>query len=503
MGAPGFADLAIAATAGSRDLTVLTRNLRHFAPLGAHGDRPLGDAACPPVGRAGFRGGVRRATLGPAMMSAEQNELITRTGPGSAAGAVLRRYWQPVALTEELEGARPLRAVRLLGEDLVLFRDEEGRHGLLDRHCSHRGADLAYGRLEDGGLRCAFHGWLFDAAGACREQPAEPEGSTLHERIRHTAYPCVERNGVIFAFLGAGDPPALPGLDCFAAPGAYTFAFKGFVDCNWLQLLEVGIDPAHASFLHRFEEDGEAETGYGMQFRDDVADSGLEMTRVMRRSFRPDIRVAETDYGLRLVTLRDLDGRSLHVRVTNLLFPNAIAIPMSNEMTITQWHVPVDDATSYWYAIFTSFGDRVDRRRMREQRLELYELPGYRPRINKSNDYGYDPAEQATRTFTGMGDDINVHDQWACESMGAVQDRTRENLGTTDAAIAACRRMLREAIGAAGDGSGALPMAGAGGGPAAVNPVAIDAVAPRGAWEGCWEARDRARRDRCPWTGAG
>ena len=119
----------------------------------------------------------------------------------------------------------------------------------------------------------------------------------------------------------------------------------GLVDCNWLQLLEVGIDPAHASFLHRFEEDKEAEKGYGLQFRDDVADSGLEMTRVMRQSCRPEIHVDETDYGLRLITLRDLDDRGLHVRVTNLLFPNAIAIPMSDEMTITQWHVPLDDMT--------------------------------------------------------------------------------------------------------------------------------------------------------------
>ena len=435
------------------------------------------------------------------MMSAERNELITRTGPESAAGAVLRRYWQPVALTEELEGERPLRAVRLLGEDLVLYRDEDGRHGLLGRHCSHRGADLAYGRLEGGGLRCAFHGWLFDAAGTCLEQPAEPEGSTLRDRIRHKAYPCVEKNGVIFAFLGAGDPPPFAGLDCFSAPDAYTFAFKGLVDCNWLQLLEVGIDPAHASFLHRFEEDEEAEKGYGLQFRDDVADSGLEMTRVMRQSCRPEIHVDETDYGLRLITLRDLDDRGLHVRVTNLLFPNAIAIPMSDEMTITQWHVPLDDTTSYWYAIFTSFGDRVDKRRMREQRLELYELPDYRPRINRSNNYGYDPVEQATSTFTGMGYDINVHDQWACESMGAIQDRTQENLGTTDVAIAAYRRMLREAIDAARKGSGALPMAGTGDDLAAVNPVTIDAVAPRDHWEGSWETRDRARRDRCVWAG--
>ena len=413
------------------------------------------------------------------MMSAEQNELITRIGPGTAAGAVMRQYWHPVALAEELDDQRPLRAVRLLGEELVLFRDEDGGHGLVGRHCPHRGADLSYGRLEDGGLRCAFHGWLFDAAGKCLEQPAEPVGSTLCERIQHTAYPCVEKNGIVFAFMGVGDPPPFPGLDCFQAPDAYTFAFKGYVDCNWLQLLEVGIDPAHASFLHRFEEDEAAEDGYGQQFGDDVADTGLAMTRVMRQSSRPEIRVDETDYGLRLITLRDLDNQGMHVRVTNLVFPHAVVIPMSNEMIITQWHVPLDDASSYWYAMFTSFGDPVDKRSMREQRLELYDLPDYMPRMNKSNNYGYDPEEQATRTFTGMGEDINVHDQWAVESMGPIQDRTQENLAATDVAIAAYRRMLREAIESTREGSGELPVIGEGRDASTINPVTIDAVAPR------------------------
>ena len=434
------------------------------------------------------------------MMSAEQNELITQIGPGTAAGAVHRHYWQPVALAEELEGKRPLRAVRLLGEDLVVFRGEDGSYGLLGRHCCHRGADLSFGRLEDGGLRCAFHGWLFDAAGKCLEQPAEPEGSTLHDRIQHKSYPCVEKSGVLFAYMGSGDPPPFPGLDCFSAPEAYTFAFKGYVECNWLQLLEVGIDPAHASFLHRFEEDEAAEEGYGQQFGDDVVDSGLAMTRVMRQAFRPEIRVDETDYGLRLVTLRDLDNQGMHVRVTNLLFPNAIAIPMSNEMIITQWHVPVDDTRSYWYAIFTSFGGPVDKQLMRQQRLELYDLPDYRPRVNKSNNYGYDPEEQATGTFTGMGDDINVHDQWAVESMGAIQDRTQENLATTDVAIAAYRRMLREAAASMQNGSPVLPMTESATELSAVNPVTIDTIAPRDDWEGSWESRDRARRAQSAWA---
>ena len=145
--------------------------------------------------------------------------------------------------------------VRLLGEDLVLFRNESGDLGLIGRHCPHRGADLCYGRLEDDGLRCPFHGWHFDRSGQCVEQPGEPEGSRMHENIQTKGYPVRELNGVIFAYLGPGEPPALPAFDCFAAPESHVFAFKGLWRCNWLQAMEVGIDPAHASFLHRFLED--------------------------------------------------------------------------------------------------------------------------------------------------------------------------------------------------------------------------------------------------------
>src|SRR5688572_6920693 len=139
-----------------------------------------------------------------AMMSKEQNELITRVGPGTPCGKLMRLYWQPVALVEELDERRPVKALKLLGEDFVLFRDEAGRYGLLDRDCPHRGADLAFGRLEDGGLRCAFHGWLFDTTGQCLQTPAEPEGSTFCRRIRQRAFPVVERSGIVFAYLGEG-----------------------------------------------------------------------------------------------------------------------------------------------------------------------------------------------------------------------------------------------------------------------------------------------------------
>src|ERR671935_1530048 len=153
------------------------------------------------------------------MMSQEQNDLITRTGRKDPCGKLMRMYWQPAALVDELQGSRPVRPVKLLGEKLVLFRDEQGRYGLIDRHCAHRGADLAFGRREDGGLRCSFHGWLFDVTGQCLQTPAEPESSPLCRNIKQPAYPVAERSGVLWAYMGPGEPPAFPSFDCFEAPG--------------------------------------------------------------------------------------------------------------------------------------------------------------------------------------------------------------------------------------------------------------------------------------------
>ncbi|WP_124082145.1 aromatic ring-hydroxylating dioxygenase subunit alpha [Pigmentiphaga humi] len=434
------------------------------------------------------------------MMSPEQNERITRVGPGTPAGTLLRQYWQPVALVDELEAERPIRPVKLMGQDFILFRDEQGRYGFMDRDCPHRGADLAFGRLEDGGVRCLFHGWLFDVEGACLETPAEPEGSKLAQRVRQKSYPVVEKSGVLFAYIGEGEPPAFPHFDCFVAPSEYTFAFKGYLDCNWLQALEVGIDPAHASYLHRFFEDGDTEASYGKQFRGASADSSLPITKVLREYDRPEIKVDPADYGLRLTALRRVDGDNTHVRVTNLVFPQAFIIPMSSEMTIAQWHVPTDDGGCYWYAIFTSFGQPVNKQQMRAQRLELYELPDYMPRVGRFNNYGYDAREQATQTYTGMGHDINVHDQWAVESQGRIQDRTREHLGSTDKGIVAYRRLLLDAIDHAEKGERALMMIDETQAGTLTGPPSIDGIGPGDTWSDYWKVADQKRRKSSQWA---
>jgi len=448
---------------------------------------------------------------------AEQNELVTRIGPGTACGTLLRRYWQPVALSEEFDPVlnpamheRPLKAVRLLGQDMVLFRDDAGQWGLVDRNCPHRGADLAFARHEGDGIRCPFHGWKFDHAGRCLDTPAEPAGSRMCERIRQRSYPVRERSGVLFAWLGEpGAEPALPGFDCFVAPDSHVFAFKGLWRCNWLQAFEVGLDPAHTSFLHRFLEDAPleaiGENAGGKQFRSASAgDFGGErwpMTRVMREFHRPEISFEPRPWGLQITTLRPMTESLTHVRVTQGIFPHTFLIPLSETMTITQMHVPVDDTHTYWYGFFTSYATPVDKAAMRAQRVRHVSLPDYAPLRGRHDRWGFDPEEQRTRTFLGMGeDDINVHDQWAVESMGPIQDRTREHLGTTDKVIIANRRVLVKAIesvlagGAApgmGDPALAAQMAGA---------DTVDGIAPAGAWASWWPEQVRARRDGAPWA---
>jgi phthalate 4,5-dioxygenase oxygenase subunit len=449
-------------------------------------------------------------------MQAHQNELITRIGPGTPCGAVMRSYWQPVALVDEFDPRldprmtqRPLKAVRLLGQDFILFRDDTGRWGLLDRDCPHRNADLAFARYEGDGVRCPFHGWKFDATGRCLETPAEPAGSKLCERVTQASYPVVERSGVLFAWLGEeGKAPPFPRFDCFAAPSTHVFAFKGLWNCNWLQAFEVGIDPAHTSFLHRFLNDAPLESignnAAGKQFRSaSLGEMGGEqwpMTRVMREFHQPDISFEKRPWGLQLTTLRPMTPELTHVRVTHALFPHTFVIPLSSTLTITQMHVPVDDTRTYWYAFFTSFAEPVDKEAMRNQRTPYIALPDYLPKSGRHNDWGFNAAEQRSTTYLGMGEeDINVHDQWACEGMGAIQDRTREHLGTTDKVIMANRRMLLAAIEAVQ--SGGVPPGAADASLAAqlTGPDTVDGIAPAGTWGTWWRQQAQTKRDNAPW----
>ena len=453
-------------------------------------------------------------------MKSEQNELLTRVGPGTACGAVLRSYWQPVALVDEFNPAldarmaqRPVKAVRALGQDMVLFKDAQGVWGLLDRACPHRGADLSFGRHEGDGLRCPFHGWKFDTQGKCLDTPAEPAGSKLCERVRQRSYPVLEKSGILFAWLGeeGSTPPPFPHFDCFDAPSTHTFAFKGMWQCSWLQAFEVGIDPAHPSFLHRFLSDESLEAigqnAAGKQFRSasagEASGERWPMTRIMREFHQPEISFEPQPWGMQLTALRPMTDALTHVRITQAIFPHTFVIPLSETLTITQMHLPVDDTHTYWYSIFTSFAGPVDKEAMRNQRLQYIQLPDYLPKSGRHNQWGFNPEEQRTQTYLGMGeDDINVHDQWAVESMGAIQDRTREHLGTSDKVIMANRRMLLKAIETVQAGGVAPGVADAAQAAAMAGPDTVDGIAPAGTWPEWWRAQVKAKREGAPWSRA-
>lgn len=450
-------------------------------------------------------------------MKAEQNERITRIGPGTPCGTLLRHYWQPVALADEFDprldtrmAQRPLKAVRVLGQDFILFRDEQRRWGLLDRDCPHRGADLAFGRHEGDGVRCPFHGWKFDASGRCLETPGEPVGSKLCERVQQTAYPVLERSGVLFAWLGApGKAPPFPAFDCFAAPGTHSFAYKGLWQCNWLQAFEVGLDPVHTSFLHRFLNDAPlddiGDNAAGKQFRSasagDFAGERWPMTRVMREFHRPEISFEPRPWGLQITTLRPMTDALTHVRITHGIFPYTFVIPLSETLTITQMHVPIDDTRTYWYAFFTSFDKPVDKEAMRLQRAQFIPGPDFIPKAGRHNDWGFSADEQRSSTFLGMGEeDINVHDQWAVESMGPIQDRTREHLGTTDKVIMANRRLLLAAIDTVAQGGTPPGIGDASLHAQMTGPDTVDGIAPAGTWGTWWREQTDAKRAQAPWT---
>ena len=430
------------------------------------------------------------------MLSAEDNELLTRSGPGTAMGRVLRRYWQPLALVAELPEERPLADVRVLGEDLVVFRDDAGRYGALARRCAHRAGDLAYGRLEDGGLRCPYHGWVWDVAGTCLEQPAEPADAKFCDQVSQSSYPCVEQNGIIYGYLGPHAPPPLPGFDWHDAPPSHCFVFKGLQRANWLQATEGEIDPAHLSYLHCYLTDEiDDDSSYGFdQYLEPAGDTGVAVTRLFREIPNPRLEVEATDFGARIYALRDA-GNFMHVRVTNFVFPNAAVVAI-RDWSLVQLHVPIDDESNWRYDIFYSFGTPIDHATLMRERLNSYDVPSYSPKRNHSNRYGFNSAEQKSGTFAGVGYDFNVHDTMILEGAGSIQDRTKEHLGYTDRPIIAARRQL---LAAAQDPESAnLPAL-----PSAArydNLATIDTVCAPTDWQTAWVSSHLERRRASSWA---
>jgi len=328
--------------------------------------------------------------------------------------------------------------VQVMGEGLVLFRDEQGRPGLLGRHCSHRGADLSYGRLEDGGLRCLYHGWLYDVAGRCLEQPGEPAGSTFKDRVRQRAYPCVEKARVIFAYLGPGEPPSLPNYGFFTVPDDHVLPTKLYHEANFQQGHEGNLDLVHVSLLHLTSRDYQARV--------------LEPSeKLSSRGGAPNLESMDTEFtptGLRYCKLRQLPNGDRYIRTAEFVLPNSIAVPAVQENGLgylVNWHVPIDDAHHWKYMFQFNWERPLDPEAVRADRY-AYMTPDYRSTRNKANRYLQDRQEMVSESYTGMGFQFNVHDLWAVEGQGPVQDRTQEHLAPSDIALAQGRHLVLDWI---------------------------------------------------------
>jgi phenylpropionate dioxygenase-like ring-hydroxylating dioxygenase large terminal subunit len=373
------------------------------------------------------------------MMSKAENDLLTQTGPGAPCGAMMRRYWQPVALSEELPpGGAPL-GVRILGEDLVLFRDDQSRVGLIGIHCAHRGTDLSYGRIEDGGLRCLYHGWLYDIKGRCLEQPGEPGGGAHRDGIRQRAYPCVEKGGAIFTYMGPGEPPLLPNYEFLNAAPDHLYTSKIFHECNFLQANEGNIDPVHLSYLHRFIE--KREDGYrGVRGADE------SHYNLVARNLTPLIDVELIDLGLRIYTVRELENGRSYLRVSYFILPSLSAFPgqTGGDGYSINWHVPIDDTRHWKYTFVYSAGAPLKKDVVSRERSELG--PDYKLIRNGANRFLQDREAMRSKTYAGMGSGFQAHDAFATASQGAVQDRSEEHLVSSDKAIVAARKLMARAI---------------------------------------------------------
>ena len=364
------------------------------------------------------------------MLSKEENELITKTAPGTPMGELLRHYWIPALLSEEIpEPDSPPAQVRILGEELVAFRDSVGRIGLLSDHCSHRGTSLYYGRNEECGLRCIYHGWKYDVEGNVVDTPAEPGESDFKKKIHQTAYPTREAAGIIFAYLGPREKmPLFPAYEWTQVPQNQTYVTKCLQECNYLQGLEGECDSSHLSYLHRSFK----ATGRQALYSQDSA---------------PRYEMEETDFGLRMVALRSAGEGLQYVRVSSFVMPLAGCVPAglsTKDMDGFEIHfyVPADDHHSWRYDL----GFRRSRAVKDEEVHRRKQIgPDYRRIRNAGNHYLQDRSIQKTESFTGIEDYLN-HDSCATESMGSIYDRSQEHLGMSDKAVIALRRFLLKAV---------------------------------------------------------
>lgn len=375
------------------------------------------------------------------MLSQEENELLTRTGAGTPMGELMRRFWIPFAVSTELPvcDGPPLR-VRLLGEDLVMFRGSDGRVGLLDERCPHRQASLYFGRNEQCGLRCVYHGWKFDLDGRCLETPNEPSTSRVRDKVRVRAYPTCERGGLIWAFMGAQEQqPAVPGFEWLHLPDTHRYASRWQQSCNYFQALEGEFDTSHVGFLHSL---------LGQFAENDFSLAG----RFFGHDLAPRWDIEATDYGLMTTNRRTLGDDQVLWRTNHFLLPFYSVIPDEPEGPMfTRCWIPRDDNSSW--VICVNYRAESDRP-IDPSEIALWKagvkshrevIPGTtRPRANRDNEYLIDRERQRTETFSGIAG-VRNQDAAMVENQGEIADRTREHLGVSDTALIQLRRRVLEA----------------------------------------------------------
>ncbi|MEP7207222.1 MAG: Rieske 2Fe-2S domain-containing protein [Casimicrobiaceae bacterium] len=387
------------------------------------------------------------------MLKREQNDLLTQTGPGTPMGELFRRYWLPALLSSELpERDGPPVRVKLLSERLIAFRDSDGKLGLVDEFCAHRGVSLWFGRNEEGGIRCPYHGWKYGVDGQCVEVPSEPAESGFCQKIKLAAYPLIERGGVIWAYMGPKDDmPPPPEYEFATVPDNQTYMSKRVQECNWLQAMEGGIDSSHVSFLHRgaLNVDPLFKGAKGNQYN--LGDSA------------PKFEVVESEGGLLIGARRNAEEGHYYWRITQWVMPFFTVIPPRADHPIHgHFWVPIDDENCWSWSY-----DYHPTRALTESEVKAMDdgygvhvkfVPGtFRPLQNKDNDYLIDrKAQKEGRTFSGV-EGFAMQDASVQESMGPIQDRTRENLVSTDNGIIMARHKMIKAAQALAK-SGKLPV---------------------------------------------
>ncbi|MGC2519728.1 MAG: aromatic ring-hydroxylating dioxygenase subunit alpha [Burkholderiales bacterium] len=376
------------------------------------------------------------------MLNREQkNELLTQTGSGTPMGELFRRYWMPALLAEELrEPDGPPVRVELLSERLIAFRDTQGRLGLMHEFCAHRGVSLWFGRNEEGGLRCAYHGWKYDVTGQCVDVPSEPEASGFCRKIRLASYPLVERGGILWTYMGPKElQPPLPEYEFATVPAGQRFVSKRLQECNYLQAMEGGIDSSHVSFLHRGA------------LNSDPLFKGARGNQYNLGDARPKFEVVESEGGLLVGARRNAEGGKFYWRITQWLMPFFTMIPPRGDHPVHgHFWVPIDDehcwAWSYDYHPVRALTAAEVQAMKDGHGVHVKTIPGtYTPVQNKDNDYLIDrKAQKEGRSYSGV-EGIAMQDASLQESMGPIQDRTREHLVPTDSGIIMARRCLTKA----------------------------------------------------------